>query len=196
MEESRSNGEEVGVARVLNLGRTPLILACADLAAANLNNVLGANNGKWQEASELGVLLDSVLIIFLDVVGKVVNRNAVVFNILHNKLLRLGQLGGGQGIGTSNDRDDVASGSKALHELDIKFSKTADQALGGLDHGLVCIFSNRCTHPWPVGVMKYSVTWTRLSLKRGLRLMRDSSAKMSSYCLSRYPTISEKLFQI
>lgn len=37
------------------------------------------------------------------------------------------------------------------------------------------------------------MAWTRLSLKRGLRLIRDSSARMSSYCLSRYPTISEKL---
>src|SRR5438045_3106999 len=41
--------------------------------------------------------------------------------------------------------------------------------------------------------MKYSIACTRLSLNLGLRLIRDSSAKMSSYCLSRYPTISEKL---
>lgn len=49
------------------------------------------------------------------------------------------------------------------------------------------------TNPWPVGVMKYSRTCTRLSRNRGLRLIRDSSARMSSYCRSRYPTISEKL---
>jgi hypothetical protein len=49
------------------------------------------------------------------------------------------------------------------------------------------------TYPWPVGVMKYNMTCTRLSLKRGLRLIRLSSARMSSYCRSRYPTISEKL---
>jgi len=32
-----------------------------------------------------------------------------------------------------------------------------------------------------------------LSLNRGLRLIRDSSARMSSYWRSRYPTISPKL---
>lgn len=47
--------------------------------------------------------------------------------------------------------------------------------------------------PWPVGVMKYKRAWTRLSRNLGLRLILDSSAKMSSYWRSRYPTISEKL---
>jgi hypothetical protein len=40
-------------------------------------------------------------------------------------------------------------------------------------------------YPWPVGVMKYSSTCTRSSRNRGLRLIRDSSARMPSYCRSR-----------
>ena len=50
------------------------------------------------------------------------------------------------------------------------------------------------THAWPVGEIKYNNACTRLSRKRGLRLIRDSSARMSSYCRSRYPTISWKLW--
>lgn len=38
------------------------------------------------------------------------------------------------------------------------------------------------------------MAWTRLSRKRGLRLMRDSSARMSSYWRSMYPAISWKLY--
>jgi hypothetical protein len=94
VEKGRSNGEEVGVTRVVNLDNTPGVLTSADLAAANLDNVLGSNNGEGHETSELGVLLNGVLIILLNVIGEVVNRNAVVLNILHDQLLGLGELGG------------------------------------------------------------------------------------------------------
>ena len=49
------------------------------------------------------------------------------------------------------------------------------------------------THAWPVGEMKYKHACTRLSLNRGFRLMRDCSAKMSSYWRSKWLTISWKL---
>jgi hypothetical protein len=50
-------------------------------------------------------------------------------------------------------------------------------------------------YEWPVGVMKYKRACTRLSLNLGLRLMRDSSAKILSYSRSRWPTISWKLLE-
>lgn len=122
VEESGSNSEEVRVARVVNLDYTPWVLASANLAATNLNNILRADNGEGHEPSELSVLLDGVFVVFLDIVGEVVDRDTVVLDILHNQFFRLGQFGGGQGISAANDGNDVASGSKALHELNVEFS--------------------------------------------------------------------------
>lgn len=119
-----TNGQEVRVARVIDLNNTPWVLARANLAASNLNDVLGTNNGKWHESSQLSVLLNGILIVLLDVVGEVVDGNAVVLDILHNKLLGLGELGGGQGVGATDDGDNVDTRGEALHQLDIEFSQT------------------------------------------------------------------------
>ena len=149
VEEGGPNSQEVGVARVVNLNHTPRVLASADLAATDLDNVLGADNGERHEASQLGVLLDGVLVVFLDIVGEVVDRDAVVLNVLHDELLRLGQLGRGQGIGATDDRNDVDTGSKALHQLNIQLAETAHHELDKTETS-VC----GGTYPWPVGVMK------------------------------------------
>ena len=47
-----------------------------------------------------------------------------MLDILHNKLLRLGQLGGCERIGLANDRDNVDTGRKALHELNVELTET------------------------------------------------------------------------
>ena len=124
VEESRSNGQEVGVARIVNLDNTPRVLASSDLAATNLNNVFRANNGEWHKAPELSIFLDSVLVILLNIVGEVIYGNSVVLDVLHDQLLGLGQLLGCKGIGAANDRDDVDTGSKSLHQLNIEFTET------------------------------------------------------------------------
>lgn len=153
VQKSRSDGEEVRVTRVVNLDNTPRVLASANLAAANLNNILRADNGERHEAAELSVFLDGIFIVLLDIVGEVVYGDTVVLDVLHDELLRLGQLGGGQGIGTANDGDDVASGSEALHELNVELSQTSKcVSLGDFSNNwLLCLFG---TYPWPVGVMK------------------------------------------
>jgi hypothetical protein len=126
VEKGGSNGEEVGVAGVINLNDTPGILAGADLATTNLDNILGANNGEWHETSQLGILLNSVLVILLDIVREVVDGNSVVLNVLHDQLLGLGQLSGSKGVGATDDGDDVDAGGKSLHELNVEFSETVE----------------------------------------------------------------------
>lgn len=119
-----SDGQEIRVAGVVNLDDAPGILAGSDTAAVNLDDFFGADDSEGHETSELGILLDGVLIILLDVVGKVVDGDPVVLNVLHDQLLGFGQFGGGQGVGTADDGDDVDSGSKALHQFNVELTET------------------------------------------------------------------------
>jgi len=125
VEKSTSNGEEVGVAGVIHLNDTPGVLTCPYPSAIDLNNVFGSNNGERHQATKLGVLLDRVLIVLLNVVGEVVHGDTVVLNVLHDQLLRLCQLGGCEGVGLSDDGDDVAAGRQTLHELNVEFTETS-----------------------------------------------------------------------
>ena len=118
------------MARVLNLNDTPWVLARAHFPVVNLNEVFRSDNSEGHQSTELGVFLHSVLVILLDVIGEVVDGNAVVFNVLHDQLLGLGQFGGGERVGLSNDRNDVNTGRQALHQFDIEFTQTV---AGGCD---------------------------------------------------------------
>lgn len=123
VQQGRTNSQEVRVARVVDLDNTPRVLAGAHLAASNLHNVLGANNGKGHQAAKLGVLLDGVLVIFFDVVGEVVDGDAVMLDILHDQLLGLGELGGGKRVGPADDGNNVGTGSEALHQLNVELAE-------------------------------------------------------------------------
>jgi hypothetical protein len=122
VQQGRPNGKEVGVTRVVHLHHTPRVLAGANLPAANVHHVLGADNGERHQAAKFGVLLHRVLVILLDVVGEVVNWDSVMLNVLHDKLLRLGKLLGGQGVGAANYRNDIDTGGKALHQLNVELT--------------------------------------------------------------------------
>lgn len=124
VQQGGPNGEEVRVTRVVNLDNTPGVLTGAHLATTDLDSVLGADNGEGHEASQLGVLLDRILVVLLDVVGEVVDGDAVVLDILHDQLLGLGQLRRSKRIGTANDGDNVDAGGETLHQLDIEFTET------------------------------------------------------------------------
>lgn len=130
VQEGGSNGEKVGVARIINLHNAPWVLARADFATTNLNSVLGANNSKRHQTPEFSVFLDSVLVVLFDIIREVVDRDAVVLDILHDQLLRLGELGGGQGVGATDDGNDVDAGSQALHQLDIQLAETVSCVSG------------------------------------------------------------------
>lgn len=149
VQQGRSNGEEVGVARVVDLHDAPWVLTGADRATANLDSLLGSDNSEWHETSKLSVLLDRVLVVLLNIVWEVVDRNAVVLDVLHHQLLRLGKLGRGQGVCAANDGDDVDTGRQTLHQLDIQLTETRQTVSKALGR-----YMRREAYPWPVGVIK------------------------------------------
>jgi hypothetical protein len=53
-----------------------------------------------------------------------------VLNIFHDQLLGLGQFCGGEGVGLSNNGDDVDTRGQTLHKFDIEFTETVT---GGCD---------------------------------------------------------------
>ena len=124
MQQGATDGQEVGVARVLDLDQAPGVLAGAHLAVADVDGLLGADDGEGHQAAQLGVLLDRVLVVLLDIVGKVVHGDAVVLDVLHDQLLALGQLGRRQRVGLADDGDHVDARREALHELDVEFPET------------------------------------------------------------------------
>lgn len=123
VQERTSDGQEVGMSRIINLDHTPRILSGAHTAAANLDDFFSANNGEGHETAKFGVFFDGVLVIFFDVVGEVVNGNAVVFDVFHDELLGFGELGGSEGVGLADDGDDIDTGREAFHEFDVEFAK-------------------------------------------------------------------------
>ncbi len=155
VEKGGADGEEVRVARVVDLDDAPGVLASSDLAATDLNDILGSDDGERHEATELGILLDGVLVILLDVVGEVVDRDAVVLDVLHDELLGLGELGRSEGISTADNWDDVHARRQALHELDVQLAEAAIRAVSmGYREGCPKGMDRSWTYPWPVGVMK------------------------------------------
>ena len=124
MEQGAANGQEIRVTGIIDLDDAPWILTSSDSSTTNLDDVLGTDDGEGHQASEFGVLLDGVLIIFVDVIGKVVDGNPIMFDIFHDEFLGLGQLGRRQRIGLADDGDYVDSRRQAFHELDIQFSET------------------------------------------------------------------------
>lgn len=124
VQQSAADSQEIGVPWVIDLNHSPWILAGSDFASTDLNGLLGSDNREWHESAQLGVLLNGVLIILLDIIWEVVDWNAVVLDILHDELLRFCELSWCERVGLSDDWDDVASWRQALHELDIKFAET------------------------------------------------------------------------
>lgn len=124
VEQSTSNSQEIRVSWVLNFDNTPRVLPGAYFPVVDLHKVLRANDGERHQSTQFRVLLHSVLVILLDIVREVVDRNTVVFDVFHNQFLGLSQFGGSKGIGLSDDGDDVNTGREALHQLDIEFTET------------------------------------------------------------------------
>ena len=123
VEEGGSDGEEVGVAGIVNLDNTPGVLAGTDGSAADLDNILRSDDSEWHEASKFGVLLDGVLVVLLNIVGEVIDGDSVVLDILHDKLLGLGKLVWGERVGAADNGDNVDTGGKALHQLNIELTE-------------------------------------------------------------------------
>src|SRR4051812_39364155 len=111
------------MAGVVHLDNTPRILSGTNSSTVDFDDVLRTYNGEWHEPTKLRILLDGILIVLLNVVRKIVYGNAVMLNVLHDQLLRFGQLSGGERISLADDWDNVDTGRKALHQLDIEFTE-------------------------------------------------------------------------
>jgi hypothetical protein len=81
-----------------------------------------------------------------------------------------------QGISLADDGNNINTRREPSHQLDIHFPQTSFS----VRVKLIVEIKGR-SYAWPVGGIKYNRACTLLSLKRGLRLIRDCSAKMSSY---------------
>lgn len=123
VQQRAADGQEVRVPRVVDLDEAPRVLPRAHAAAADLDDVLGADDGEGHQAAQLAVLLHRVLVVLLDVVGEVVNGDAVVLDVLHDELLGLGQLGGRERVGFADDGDHVGHGREASHQFDVEFAE-------------------------------------------------------------------------
>lgn len=126
VQQRAPDGQEVRVPRVVDLDDAPGILPRADAAAADLDDLLAADDGEGHQAAQLAVLLHRVFVIFFDVVGEIVHGDPVMLDVLHDELLGLGQLRRGEGVGFSDDGDHVGHGGEAAHQFDVEFAEAGE----------------------------------------------------------------------
>lgn len=129
MQERAPNGQEIRMPRVIDLDDTPGVLPRADAAPANVNDVFRTDDGEGHEAAEFAVLFHRVLVVFFDVVGEVVDGDAVVFDVFHDEFFGFGELGWGEGVGFADYGDYVDTGGESLHEFDVEFAEAGDRYL-------------------------------------------------------------------
>ena len=123
VKKGASNGQEIRVSGVLNLDDAPWVLPSPNSTATMFQDVLRPDNRKRHQAPKLGIFLHSVLVVLFNVVGEVIDRNAVMFNVFHDQFLRFGKFSGGEGIRLANDGNDIDAGREALHELNVELSE-------------------------------------------------------------------------
>lgn len=109
---------------VFDFDDTPWVLPGSYLLTADFQDFFGANDGEGHQTTQLCVLFNGVLVVFLNIVREVVDRDTVMFNILHNQFFGLCKLCGSERVCLADDGDDVDTGREALHQFDIEFSET------------------------------------------------------------------------
>lgn len=123
VEQCGSETSKVRVLGVVNLNDTPRVLAGTDRLAVDYDVFLGTDNGERHETAKLGVVGNGIFVVLLDVIGEVVDRDAVVLNVLHDSLLELLSFGESHRVGLANDGNDVDTWRKTSHELDIDLAQ-------------------------------------------------------------------------
>lgn len=93
VQQRTSKASKVRVSRVVHFDDSPWVRSCSNGLPIHDNLFLGANDGKRHQTPQFAVVCNRLLVVLFNVVGKVVDGDAVILNVLHN-------LGGG-GIGTS-----------------------------------------------------------------------------------------------
>lgn len=116
MQQRTPDRQKVRVSWVIDLDNTPGILPGSNLPTVlKLNHVLRTDDRKRHQTTQLSVLLNGILIVLFDVVGEVVDGDAVVLDIFHDQLLALGELSGSQTVCLADDGDDVDARGEAAH---------------------------------------------------------------------------------
>lgn len=128
---------KVRVCWVIHTNVTPRVAPGAHWLPINDNLFLRSNNSKGHKSAQLGVVLDGVLVILFDVIGEIVDWDAVVLNVLHDTLLETSAFALGHAICLSDDWDDVDSRAQSSHELNVDFtegmSSRSDEVEEGVD---------------------------------------------------------------
>ena len=119
-DEERAQLAEIAVVLVLNLGNTPKVLTALDNAPIRGLNILsGADNGERHGIGEHAGMLCSSLVVGLN--RGLVNADALCGDNLPDALLEDKEVILGEGVGFRNDRDEVDTRAKALHDLNVKW---------------------------------------------------------------------------
>jgi hypothetical protein len=73
------------MSRIIHLHDPPWEHSSTNLLPFDFNDIFRPDNGKGHQAAEFVVLLDSVFVIFFDVVGEVVDWDLIVIYIFHDE---------------------------------------------------------------------------------------------------------------
>ena len=123
VEQCGSETSKVRVFGVVNLDDTPGVFACSDGLAIDNDVLFGSNDGERHKTAKLGVVGNRLFVVLLDVVREVVDRDAVVFNVLPDSLLELLSLAESHRVGLADDGDDVDTWRETTHELDVDLAQ-------------------------------------------------------------------------
>ena len=72
--------------RVINLDDTPRIPPASNWGSANHDLLLGPDDSEWQKSPQFRIFPNSLLVVLLDIIGEIVDRDLVMVNILHDLL--------------------------------------------------------------------------------------------------------------
>lgn len=178
-------GEEVAevhklaVVLVLDVDDSPSVLAAAHWLAVDNDIALGSDNGEWKHVTHTLVELKLLGVELVAVEG--VQADLVVLELGHDAPLKDLALLECQRVRLGNDGDDVDNLGKLLEDKDVDL--TLAQPSWSLLTGL---------RVWPVGLMKKTQQWIRVSGMKRSR-MAVSSLRRYAECWSlMYLTIGSQ----
>lgn len=129
---------------IFNLSNTPSILSTLDDAAISSLDVLFAtDHGKGHSCHQSTSMLCSSLIVILD--RWLIDLDALSFNNISNTMLESGEVGGRQGIGFRDDRNQIDTCAETLHDFDVErlqgMASGTDEIEAGVDTEIDLVMS-------------------------------------------------------
>lgn len=143
-DENRAELLEIAVVLILHLGDTPRVLAALDNAAiASLDVLLGANNREGHGSHELLSVAGSIVVVLLN--WGLIDGDALGLNDSTNLLLKLGKVGRAQSVSLGNNGNQVDSGAKSPHDLNVERLESVpggtDEVEAGVDTQINLVLS-------------------------------------------------------